>query len=68
MPDYDVVAVNLSKNKQCKISVKYRKASDSDGFRLRSIDVFVFFIGVIGKRGEINGDKSKDLKIYLHRF
>ena len=61
MPDYDVIAHNLGMKKDCKISVKYRKANNSDGFRFKSLDNFDFFIGILGKRGKIgvhNDDSS----------
>ena len=53
MPDYDVIAHNLKKKIDCKISVKYRKANNSDGFRFKSLENFDFFVGILGKRGKI---------------
>jgi hypothetical protein len=53
MPGYDLIAHNLEGKKDCKISVKYRKALDCDGFQFTRVDDFDFFVGVFGRRGKV---------------
>jgi hypothetical protein len=53
MPGYDVIAHNLEKKIDCKISVKYRKAADCDGFQFTRVDDFDFLVGIIGHRGKV---------------
>jgi hypothetical protein len=47
MPGYDLIAHNLENKTDCKISVKYRKAEDCDGFQFTRTDDFDFFVGII---------------------
>ncbi len=62
MPDYDVIAHNLRKRIDCKISVKYRMASNSDGFRFKRVRDFDFFVGVLGRRGKIGDSHSRSMQ------
>ncbi|MBE7502541.1 MAG: hypothetical protein HS113_20090 [Verrucomicrobiales bacterium] len=57
MPGYDIIAHNLKNRTDCRLSVKYRKAANCDGFRFTRIDDFDFFVGIIGHRGTV-GAKS----------
>lgn len=59
MPDCDLIAHNFVKKIDCRISVKYRKAKNSDGFRFRRISNFEIFVGILGNRGKIG--KSEKL-------
>ena len=60
MPGYDLIAHNLARKKDCKISVKYRKAANADGFRFTRLDDFDYFVGVIGRRGRVGTKASSD--------
>jgi hypothetical protein len=60
MPDYDVIAHNLLSSIDCKISVKYRKAKNSDGFRFRRTSNFKIFVGILGNRGIIGEGEKLD--------
>jgi len=60
MIGYDIIAHNLKKRRDCKISVKYRKASNSDGFRFTHLSDFDYFVGIIGKRGKIGRSSADD--------
>lgn len=60
MPGYDLIAHNINKNKNCKISVKYRTAINSDAFRFTEQIDYDFFVGIIGNRGKV-GDKEIDI-------
>jgi hypothetical protein len=53
MPGYDLIAHNLKKKRDCRISVKYRKALNCDGFHFNYLEDFDIFVGVLGKRGRI---------------
>ena len=54
MPGYDVLAHNIVSGKTCRVQVKYRKAINSNGMRIKNFgfDFVVYVIGNIGKVGE----------------
>ena len=56
MPGYDLIAHNIDTGKNCRLQVKYRKAINSDGARVKNID-FDFMVYVAGNIGRI-GDKQ----------
>jgi hypothetical protein len=74
MPGYDLVAYNLESDRSCKISVKYRTASDSDGWRnVCGKYQYDFLVGIIGNRGlvsaaSIENDPRKPFKARLFIF
>jgi len=58
MPGYDIIAHNLKDKTDCRISVKYRKAADCDGFQFTRTDDFDFFVGIIGHRGKVGRNST----------
>jgi hypothetical protein len=60
MPAYDLIAHNVSDNKNCLIQVKYRKAKVNDGVRVKNFN-FNFLAVVLGQIGKI-GDNSMHLR------
>ena len=57
MPGYDLVAHNLQNGKSCKISVKFRRAINADGFRgVGNQFDYDYLVGIVGNRGMI-GDR-----------
>jgi len=77
MPGYDLIAHNFNKPKDCKISVKYRSATNSDGFNFsdspnkKDFDIFIGILGNLGKIGKIGSNKeiqAEDLKVYILSF
>ena len=55
MPGYDLIAHNFDTGRNCRLQVKYRKAINSDGARVKNFD-FDFMVYVAGNIGRI-GDK-----------
>lgn len=54
MPGYDLLVTNLENGRTCKVQVKYRKAKNADGMKIKSWDFdFVAYVaGGIGKVGK----------------
>jgi len=52
MPGYDLLTTNLENGRSCRIQVKYRKAVNSNGMRVKSLD-FDFIAYVAGNLGRI---------------
>lgn len=52
MPGYDILAHNLENGKSCRIQVKYRKATNADGMRIKNFD-FDFVVYVAGRIGRV---------------
>jgi hypothetical protein len=53
MPGYDLIACNIKHHNICKISVKYRSASDSDGFRFSKQNDYDFVVAIVGNIGKL---------------
>ena len=69
MPGYDVIAHNLENGKHCKIQVKYRKAINSDGARVKNFG-FDFLAYVAGNKGYVPATKDqtgefKDFQVFI---
>lgn len=52
MPGYDIIAHNLGSGQNCRIQVKYRRAINSDGMRVKNFD-FDFLVYIAGNLGYI---------------
>jgi hypothetical protein len=60
MPGHDLVAHNLENGRRCKISVKYRRAENADGFRyVGERHDYDFLVAVVGRRGRIGDHNVK---------
>ncbi len=55
MPGYDIIAHSPNGEKNCKISVKYRRAENADGFIIKSDIHYDIFVGVWGCNGKVSG-------------
>ena len=55
MPGYDLVAHNLENGRRCKNSVKYRRATNADGFRNVGEQYdYDFLVAIVGNRGKVS--------------
>lgn len=54
MPGYDLMAHSQDGSCKCRISVKYRRAENSDGFIVRDDIDYDIFIGVWGNSGKVS--------------
>lgn len=64
MPGYDLIAHNIETGKNCRLQVKYRKAINSDGARVKhfGFDFMVYVAGNIGKVGDKRPARERERK------
>ena len=70
MPGYDLIAHNVDNGKNCRIQVKYRKAINSDGARVKNLDFdFIAYvagnIGRVGDKRPVQQRERKPTEIYI---